>query len=57
MPDALKLSDEQYKCILTRNKGEGLLIFGDTTLPFVNRIDEDTLEYKLITTKLTESEA
>lgn len=57
LAEALKLSDEQYKCILTRNKGEGLLIFGDTVLPFVNRIEEDTQTYKLITTKVTESEA
>ncbi len=56
LSDALKLSNEQYKCILTRNKGEGLLIFGDTVLPFVNRIDEDTYTYKLITTKVTEAE-
>ncbi len=56
LSDALKLTNEQYKCILTRNKGEGLLIFGDTILPFVNRIDEDTYTYKLITTKVTEAE-
>lgn len=56
LADALKLSNEQYKCILTRNKGEGLFIFGDTVLPFVNRIDENTKTYKLITTKVTEAE-
>ncbi|MBR3635903.1 MAG: ATP-binding protein, partial [Lachnospiraceae bacterium] len=54
--DALKLSNDQYKCILTRNKGEGLLIFGDTILPFVNRIDEKTYTYRLLTTKVTEAE-
>ena len=53
--DTLKLSKEQYKCILTRNKGEGLLIFGSTVLPFVTRIDEDTETYKTITTKVTEA--
>ena len=56
LAEALKLSNEQYKCILTRNKGEGLLIFGDTVLPFVNRIDEDTQTYKYLTTKMTEAE-
>ena len=55
LSQALKLSEDQYKCLLTRNKGEGLLIFGDTILPFVNRIDEDTLTYRLITTKLLEA--
>ena len=54
--DALKLSNDQYKCILTRKKGEGLLIFGDTILPFVNRIDENTYTYRLLTTKVTEAE-
>ncbi|MBR3635759.1 MAG: hypothetical protein IKN47_06135 [Lachnospiraceae bacterium] len=56
LSEALKLSNEQYKCILTRNKGEGLFIFGETVLPFVNRIEEDTYTYKLITTKVTEAE-
>lgn len=56
LSEALKLSNDQYKCILTRNKGEGLLIFGDTVLPFVNRIEENTYTYRLITTKVTEAE-
>ena len=55
LKEALKLSGEQYKCILTRNKGEGLLIFGGTKLPFVNRIDENTELYRTITTKVTEA--
>ena len=55
LKEALKLSNEQYKCILTRNKGEGLFIFGGTLLPFVNRIDEDTEVYRTITTKVTEA--
>ncbi len=55
LKESLKLSNEQYKCILTRNKGEGLFIFGDTILPFVNRIDENTEVYKTITTKVTEA--
>lgn len=56
LAEALKLSQEQYKCIMTRSKGEGLFIYGDTVLPFVNRIDEDTQIYKFITTKVTEAE-
>lgn len=55
LKEALSLSEEQYKCILTRNKGEGLYIFGDTILPFINRIDPDTQLYKLVTTKVTEA--
>lgn len=53
--DALGLSNEQYKCILTRNKGEGLFIFGDTILPFVNRIDQELKTYQLATTKVTDT--
>ena len=55
LKETLKLSGEQYKCILTRNKGEGLFIFGGTILPFVNRIDENTEVYRTITTKVTEA--
>ena len=54
LKDALKLSNEQYKSILTRNKGEGLFIFGNTILPFVSRIDENTELYRTITTKVEE---
>lgn len=57
LKEELKLSNEQYKCILTRNKGEGLFIFGGTKLPFVARIAEDTEIYKTITTKVTEAAA
>ena len=56
LSEALKLSKEQYKCILTRNKGEGLFIYGDTVIPFSDHINEDTLLYKLLTTKVTEAE-
>jgi len=55
LKESLKLSDEQYKTILTRNKGEGLFIFGNTILPFVARIDENTKLYKTITTKVDEA--
>lgn len=55
LKEALKLSNEQYKCILTRNKGEGLLMFGGTVLPFVNRVEENTELYRTITTKVTEA--
>ncbi len=54
LKDSLKLSNEQYKCLLTRNKGEGLFIFGGTVMPFIARIDEDTELYRTITTKVTE---
>ncbi|MGB4660413.1 MAG: DUF87 domain-containing protein [Mobilitalea sp.] len=55
LKEALKLSNEQYKCILTRNKGEGLFIFGGMKLPFVARINENTEVYRTITTKVTEA--
>jgi len=55
LKESLKLSDEQYKTILTRNKGEGLFIFGNTILPYVARIDENTKLYKTITTKVDEA--
>jgi hypothetical protein len=55
LKETLKLSNEQYKCMLTKNKGEGLLVFGGTILPFSNHIDENTQIYKTITTKVTEA--
>ena len=56
LKESLKLSNEQYKTILTRNRGEGLFIFGNTILPFVARIDENTKLYKTITTKVDEAD-
>ena len=55
LKESLKLSNEQYKTILTRNKGEGLFIFGNTIIPFVTRIDENTELYRTITTKVDEA--
>lgn len=55
LAETFKLSHDQHKCLLTRNQGEGLLIFGGTILPFVSRIDENTEVYRTITTKVTEA--
>ena len=33
------------------NSGEGLLFYGDTIVPFVDRFPEDTELYRLMTTR------
>ncbi len=36
------------------NSGEGLLFYGDTIVPFVDRFPQDTEIYKLLTTKFAD---
>lgn len=50
----LSISPEQLSYISQSNPGEGLLFFGDTILPFVNKFPKDTELYRLMTTKLEE---
>lgn len=35
--------------------GEGLLLYGDTILPFVDRFPQNTELYRLMTTRLNET--
>ena len=47
----LNISVEQLSYISQSNPGEGLLFFGHTILPLVNRFPTDTELYRLMTTK------
>ncbi|MBQ7930474.1 MAG: ATP-binding protein, partial [Clostridia bacterium] len=50
----LNISPHQLSYVTHSGEGEGLLFYGSTILPFVDRFPKDTELYKLMTTKLTE---
>ena len=47
----LGISPHQLSYVTHSNSGEGLLFYGDTIVPFVDRFPEDTELYRLMTTK------
>lgn len=50
----LNISDEQLSYITNSDAGCGLIKYGSSLVPFVNKFPKDTKLYKLMTTKLTE---
>lgn len=50
----LNISDEQLGYVTGVNAGEGLIFFGNTVIPFVDRFPRHTKLYKMMTTKLEE---
>ena len=52
--DRLDISPAQEKYIDNAAPGEGLLVFGDVILPFVDDFPKDNPLYQLMTTKLNE---
>jgi len=51
----LNLSPKQMAYITHSEAGEGLIIFGGIVLPFVNKLPENTMLYKIMSTRLSES--
>ena len=51
----LKISPYQLNYITNSNAGEGLLFFGNTIVPFIDKFPKDTMLYKLMTTKPKEA--
>lgn len=47
----LKISPYQLNYITNSNAGEGLLFFGNTIVPFIDKFPKNTMLYKLMTTK------
>ena len=47
----LGISPHQLSYVTHSNSGEGLLFYGDTIVPFVDKFPEDTELYRLMTTK------
>ena len=51
----LNLSPKQMAYVTNAEPGTGLIIFGSTVLPFVNKIPKDTNLYRIMSTRLSES--
>lgn len=47
----LGISEHQLSYVTHSNSGEGLLFFGNTTIPFVDRFPKNTEIYRLLTTR------
>ena len=52
----LKISPYQLDYITNSNAGEGLLFFGNTIVPFIDKFPKNTILYKLMTTKPEETQ-
>ena len=50
----LNISPHQLSYVTHSGEGEGLLFYGNTILPFIDRFPKDTELYKVMTTKLSE---
>ena len=51
----LGISPHQLSYVTQANAGEGLLFYGNTIIPFVDRYPQDTETYRIMTTKLSET--
>ena len=51
LAEKLKISPHQLSYITNGNPGEGLIIFGGVTIPFIDNFPSDTKLYKLMSTK------
>lgn len=55
LADHLDISDDEMSYIKTGEYGKGLLFAGNTKVPFVDDFPKNTLAYKVMTTKPTET--
>ena len=53
----LNISPHQLSYVTHSNPGEGLLFFGNVTIPFVDRFPKNTKLYSIMTTRPEEKEA
>ena len=51
----LGISPHQLSYVTQSAAGEGLLLHGNTIIPFIDRFPKDTELYRLLTTKLEET--
>lgn len=51
---SLNISSHQLAYVTRSGEGEGLIMFGNVLIPFVDKYPEDTKTYEIMTTKLTE---
>ena len=47
----LSISDKQLAFVQNSGEGEGLLVFGNTVIPFIDRFDKSLELYSLLTTR------
>ena len=47
----LNISDHQLSYVTHTNPGEGLLFFGNVTIPFIDKFPKETILYRVMTTK------
>ena len=47
----LGISPQQLSCVTQSGAGEGILFYGNTIIPFIDRFPKDTKLYRLMTTK------
>ena len=50
----LSISPHQLSYVTQSGEGEGLMFYGNTILPFVDRFPKDSSLYRIMTTKLNE---
>ena len=50
----LNISPHQLSYVTNSNSGEGLLFYGNTIIPFIDRFPKDTKLYQLLTTRLSD---
>ena len=55
LAEKLNISDDQLSYITNAEAGSGLIRYGSTLVPFINRFPKDTELYRLMTTKPGES--
>lgn len=53
--DFLKISPHQMSYVTNSDEGHGLIMYGNTIIPFVDRFPKDTILYKMMTTKPDET--
>ena len=51
----LNISPHQLSYVTQSGEGEGLIFFGSTIIPFVDRFPKDTELYRIMSTKLVET--
>ncbi len=54
LADKLNISSGQLSYVTNSNEGEGLIFYGDTIVPFIDKFDKSTMLYKMMTTKPNE---
>jgi hypothetical protein len=55
LAEKLNISPKQIAYVTQAEAGEGLILYGNIILPFIDRFPKDTKLYRLMSTRLNES--